>query len=76
MVREVSLTSMKGHRHEIEYLVTDCNLVISMCLGGTINIWDYYSLVDEVINSRNYYSPARGIINSRDYYSWGGGGNN
>ena len=43
MVREVSLTSMKGHRHEIEYLVTDCNLVISMCLGGTINIWDYYS---------------------------------
>ena len=43
MVREVSLISVEGHRHEIEYLVTDCNLVISMCLGGAINIWDSYS---------------------------------
>ena len=43
MVREVSLITLEGHRHEIEYLVADCNLVISMCLGGAINIWDSYT---------------------------------
>ena len=43
MVREVSLITLEGHRHEIEYLVADCSLVISMCLGGAINIWDFYS---------------------------------
>ena len=43
MVREVSLITLEGHRHEIEYLVADCSFVISMCLGGEINIWDFYS---------------------------------
>ena len=43
MVREASLIALEGHRHEIEYLVTDCTHVISMCLGGSINVWDSYS---------------------------------
>ena len=43
MVQEATLISLEGHRHEIEYLVTDCNTVISMCLGGIIGIWDSYT---------------------------------
>jgi len=43
MVQESSLIQAEGHRHEIEYLVTDCNTIISMCLDGIICIWDSYS---------------------------------
>ena len=34
---------LEGHHHQIEYLVADCNAIISMCLGGMINIWDPYT---------------------------------
>ena len=43
MIHESSLMQLEGHHHQIEYLVADCNAIISMCLGGMINIWDPYT---------------------------------
>ena len=43
MIQESSLMQLEGHYHEVEYLVADCNTIVSMCLGGHINVWDTYT---------------------------------
>ena len=43
IVQESVPIELKGHKHEVESLVSDGNLVVSLCLGGSLSTWDSYT---------------------------------
>ena len=43
IVQESVPIELKGHKHEVEALVSDGNLVVSLCLGGSLSTWDSYT---------------------------------
>ena len=43
IVRESVPIELDGHKHEVECLGNDGNIVISLCLGGALNVWDSYT---------------------------------
>jgi hypothetical protein len=43
VVQESVPIQLDGHKHEVECLSCDGNIVVSLCLGGTISTWDSYT---------------------------------
>lgn len=43
MVRESVPIELEGHRHQVECLACDGNMIISLCLAGSISVWDSYT---------------------------------
>lgn len=43
IVRETVPIELDGHKHEIEALSNDGNIVVSLCLGGNLCVWDSYT---------------------------------
>ena len=43
IVRESVPIELDGHKHQIECLSCDGNIIVSICLGGSINVWDSYT---------------------------------
>ena len=43
IVRETVPIELDGHKHEIESLANDGNIVVSLCLGGDLCVWDSYT---------------------------------
>ena len=54
IVQESVPIELKGHKHEVEALVSDGNLVVSLCLGGSLSTWDSYTgeIVTQIDRSR------------------------
>ena len=54
IVQESVPIELKGHKHEVESLVSDGNLVVSLCLGGSLSTWDSYTgeMVTHIDRSR------------------------
>ena len=43
IVRESVPIELDGHKHEVESLSCDGNIIVSLCLGGSICVWDSYT---------------------------------
>ena len=54
IVQESVPIELKGHKHEVESLISDGNLIVSLCLGGSLNTWDSYTgeMVTHIDRSR------------------------
>ena len=43
IVRESVPIELDGHKHQVECLSCDGNIIVSLCLGGSLNVWDSYT---------------------------------